>query len=67
MLTDKQKVFVMAFAENDMNLEKTAKAVFYSAPNVAHYLRRVAAGTGLDPKKFYDLVDLVRKIKEGKL
>lgn len=67
MLNEKQRAVVMAFADNDMSLTKTASAVYYSAANIAQYLRRIAMLTGLDPKRFYDLVELVRKIKEGKL
>ena len=67
MLNDKQRAIVLAFAENDMSLQKTEDTVYYSAANIAHYLRRIAMLTGLDPKRFYDLVELVRKIKEGKL
>lgn len=64
MLNEKQRAVVIAFADNDMSLTKTASAVFYSAANIQHYLRKIAQLTGLDPKKFYDLVELVRKIKE---
>ena len=67
MLNEKQRAIILAFADNDMSLTKTASAVFYSAANIQHYLRKIAQLTGLDPKRFYDLVVLVKRVKEGKL
>ena len=67
MLNDKQRAIILAFADNDMSLTKTASAVFYSVANIQHYLRKIAQLTGLDPKRFYDLVVLVKRVKEGKL
>lgn len=58
-MTYKQAKFIMAFAENNMRMRDTAEYLYFSDGNVRYHLMQVAAETGRDPTKFYDLCYLV--------
>ena len=50
---------LLAYAENDMLMTKTAEAIYRSVYTVNWHLEQIHKLTGLNPKKFYDLVKLV--------
>jgi sugar diacid utilization regulator len=58
MMNDLQKSVVIAFAENDMTIYRTAQAMHYHRNNIHCHLRRVREKTGLDPYNFFDLIKL---------
>jgi sugar diacid utilization regulator len=62
-MTDSEKRIILGYAENDMNLSKTARATHYHPNTIRDYFPRIAKKYGLDPKKFYDLVELVEMAK----
>lgn len=62
-LTERHRGLILAFAENNMNVLGTAKASYMSWTNVNFHLKRIHKLTGLNPKNFYDLVDLVKMVK----
>lgn len=55
---------IMAYAECGMRLVTTAKAIHYANMTIEYHLVSVYKKTGLNPKKFYDLVELIRLINE---
>ena len=65
-LTDLDREIVQAFADNDMNVARTAEAVYMHRNSVNYHLDKVKRLTGLNPCKFYDLVKLVTE-KEGEV
>lgn len=58
-MTYKQAKIILSFAQNNMKTRDTANHLYFSEGNVHYFLRQVAAETGRDPKKFYDLCYLV--------
>ena len=64
-MTDRQKAIVLAMAEHNMNKVEAGKSLFYSRSNVLYHCGEIYKQTGLDPRKFYDLVKLVEMVKEG--
>jgi carbohydrate diacid regulator len=65
-LTDLDIQVVLAFAENNMNASKTSKSLFFHRNTVIYHLDKVKRNTGLDPFRFYDLMELILCLKEGK-
>jgi septal ring factor EnvC (AmiA/AmiB activator) len=59
MLTDEDKVVLIAFAESGMNKSKTAEKAFMHRHNVTYHLERVKKETGLDPYNLFQLAQLV--------
>ena len=55
---------IMAYAECGMRLSTAAKAIHYAKMTIEYHLTSVYQKTGLNPKKFYDLVELIRLINE---
>jgi carbohydrate diacid regulator len=60
ILTEDEVETLLAYAENDMTILRTAKEGFLHYNTVKYRLNRVKEKTGLDPHKFYDLMKLVQ-------
>ena len=57
---------VLEFANNNMRIVPTARAIFMHPNTLCHKLEKVERLTGLNPYVFADLVMLVEKFKKGK-
>lgn len=62
-MNETDKEIILAFAENNMNVCETARKSVYHRNSIDYHLRNIKHKTGLDPKRFYDLVELVRQVK----
>ena len=60
-MTEKQAEIVVAMAENDLNMTRAAEAVFHHYRNVVYHVSEITRRTGLDPRKFYDMMQLLPK------
>lgn len=58
---------ILALAENDMKVSLAAEKLSYCDGTLYYHMNKIKRLTGLDPKKFYDLVKLLKWIKEGPL
>lgn len=63
-LTPDDKRVVMAYANGRMNMKEAARKENYAYTTVMYHLTSVRAKTGLDPKNFHDLAQLVNMIEE---
>ena len=54
---------ILALAECDMSANAASKKLFMDSSTVVYHIRRIKAITGKDPRKFFDLVDLVAMVK----
>lgn len=48
----------------NMNVTDVARAIFTHRNTVLYHLNKVKQQTGLDPRRFYDLVELVKIAQE---
>ncbi len=64
-ITELEKRIVLNFARCNMSITKTAQKMNYARNSIAYHLRQVKKKTGRDPKKFYELAQLVLIIKRG--
>lgn len=55
---------LLAFAECNMSTSETARKLYCTHGTVKYRLWRIKERTGLDPHRFYDLVELVRRYNE---
>lgn len=62
-LTDSEKKILEAYANNNMSLGKTAKALFYHKNTVLYHLKCIREKYGLNPNNFYDLCKLFGYVK----
>ena len=62
-LTQLQCAIVREFANNNMRKNKTAKAVFVSDGAVTYNMKKIRKKTGLDPMRFYELIELLKIVK----
>lgn len=58
-LTDQEKELILAYASNDMNTAKTARALYFHKNNVLYHLKSIYKKSKLNPRCFYDLCKLV--------
>lgn len=61
-MTEKQIEVLLAFADNNMNIRQTAEAIHVDRTSVQYQLARVQAKTGLDPKNFHELNELLQMV-----
>lgn len=62
-LIDRDFTLILSYAENNMSRTKTAKALYLFPTSLDYRIDRIKRITGLNPKKFYDLVELVKLAK----
>ena len=55
---------LLAFAKYDMKVHRTAEKAFFHRNTIDSHLSRIHYKTGLNPKKFYDLVKLIAAVEE---
>ena len=69
-MTDKTKLrerdveLLKAWAGNNMNRRRTSEALFMAKSTLDYQIKRIWQRTGLDPRKFTDLVKLMMRIRE---
>ena len=54
-----QAKVVLAFADSDMNISGTGRKLFLCRSTILWYLDAIKRDTGLDPRRFYELIKLV--------
>lgn len=63
-LTPDDKRVVIAYANGRMNMKEASRRENYAYTTVAYHLTSVRAKTGLNPKNFHDLAQLVSMIEK---
>ena len=63
-LTKTQAEVVLGYAEASMSIADASKMIYMTKNNVAYNLTRIYEKTGLNPRNFYNLCDLVVMAKE---
>ncbi len=66
-LSAREKEFLKTFASCDMSPSKTAKAMFFSYNAVYYFCRAIFRKTGKNPRRFYDLCELISQINGEKI
>lgn len=61
-LTESDVETIIGMARNDMDMSETARKIYISPNGMWYRIRRIAERTGLDPRRFFDLVTLVRSV-----
>ena len=59
-----QAKIILLYAKENMNLSEVARQAHYHRNTLEFHLGRICDITGLDPKNFYDLVELVGMANE---
>ncbi len=62
MLTTADKRVIVAYAKNDMNCNRAGDELHYNHTSIHYHLNRIREKTGLDPRKFYDLIKLLEEV-----
>lgn len=64
-LSERQCQIVEAMADHNMNAAVVARELNFHRNNVVYHIEQVKKKTGLDPRCFYDLVELLEAIHES--
>ena len=64
VLDEKKKAIIQAIAACNLNVSKAAKKLNYHRNSVVYHVEQIEKKTGLDPLRFYDMIEL---LKENKL
>lgn len=63
-LTDREKEIILAMAACDMNKTNAAAKLYFHRNTMAFHMDKIRKKTGLDPRRFYDLVKLLEMVNE---
>ena len=66
-MTEHEKIIIMAYARNDMSIRKTADVLRFGYTTINYHLEKIWEKYGLNPKRFFDLVQLVEMAKDEKI
>lgn len=56
-MTAQDAEIILAFADNNLNVSQTAKAMSYSRSAVVYHLEKIKDETGLEPMNFWNMVN----------
>lgn len=59
-LTKTDKKVLVAFANNNMSVSGTGRALYMGHTTISYHLKRIEQKTGFSPYKFYELLHLLR-------
>lgn len=59
-MTETNKEVIKALADNNMNVTATGRATYRDTKSIWRHIYRVREKTGLDPLKFWDLIELLK-------
>lgn len=59
------KTVILEMANCDMNCNHVAKRIYRSRSGVQYYIGQIKRETGLDCRRFYDLIELLKMIDGG--
>ena len=65
VLDDRKKEIILMMAECDMKYCTVAKRLYLHWNTVFYHMNKIEQITGLNPRKFYDLIELVKMVKDG--
>ena len=57
----------MSYAMNDMKIERVKREFYYARSTIDYYLAKINKITGINPRTFYGLMELVQKVDKGEL
>lgn len=63
--SDRMREVILALAECDMNIQRAARRIYLSRSCMDYHIRRIHEKTGLNPRRFYDLEQLVEMQRES--
>lgn len=66
-LDDVERNVIMAMADENLRVSKAANSLYLHINTVVYHLDQIQEITGLDPRKFYDLVELIDMLMKGEL
>jgi len=64
-MTELQIKIIKSYARNDMHLSNTSNELHYHPNGIRYHMNKIKDETGLDPRKFYDLVKLLISVNGG--
>ena len=63
-MTKLQAEIIIALADNQINVTKTANKLFMHRTSVAYHIRQIRKNTGKNPMDFYDMCELLPIARE---
>ena len=62
--TDRSREIIKCLAENDLCVAAVAKTQHYHVNTIDYHVKKITEKTGLNPTKFYDMVELLGMIEK---
>lgn len=64
MLSEIEKEIIKAMCKYDMNISNVSISMIYHRNSIIYHIGKIIKKTGLDPRKFYDLLKLKEMCEE---
>lgn len=65
LLDYRKRTIILGMAENNMNMNAVAREQYFHRNAALYHINKIKEITGLDPRNFYDLVELVDIVRGG--
>lgn len=65
MLSELEKDLIKTMCDCDLKIKQVAIRMCYSRGNITYHIEKILDKTGLDARKFYDLVKLLEMCEGG--
>ena len=65
MLDSKKIAIIRSLAENSLSVTRMAKKLYIHRNTALYHVDQIKKKTGLDPRKFYDLIKLLEMAEDG--
>ena len=66
-ITEIQQELITLFAKCDMNMSETSRIGHIHRNTIYYHFDKIKESTGIDPRKFFGLVELLNDINNSKL
>lgn len=64
-MTELEKIILRAYADCNMSIQMAGEKLHYHRNTVRYHLYQVQRKTGLNPRRFWDLVQLMEEVGDG--
>lgn len=64
MFDDRKREIILAMADCNLSIAAVAEKLHFNRNNIVYHMNQIKKKTGLNPRNFYDLVELLKMLED---